>query len=839
MCRLCGGDRDKWEYEDFLKFFATLFGKIVKPAKSGRIYVENDLYNAIEDGTVRDVMEAAGYLYEKKHDLDFAKRIYNELVWERELWHAHPQPTKARSLIVAESTPWRFFHDFLRRTDFYPYTYVLVSDSSRPSYYIHVEHRPATGRTYIEEYGIADERVDYIPCKCNYDKLVVLCARCNDYVRNQQCLKDPAHKYFKSNLRCFKIGHQRLRKRVIEPETVSIASEVPSTVIEAPVKPIFNRNEGSRKSRRSPVQAVPPATPTPPDYSQVVKHPHPAENPFRPETPPVKILPPVQPIQVAPKEEEPPLLFRDDVPRPANIRDTYSPLPSPSPRSSPIPQDVVKLRPVFQPPPPPPHRDIPISIEKSPPTVPLTRPVTPLDTTLPWYNVLLLGPTTAGKSTWINGLANYLHYTTLPEAKRAGHPVAVIPARVGLSDRDGNSYTIKFGGDHSNEVYIDGQSSTQAPKQYRFRYSDAVINVIDTPGLDDIRGPMQDEYATRQILEEIQSLNSHRTADLHAIAIVVKADEPRLSASVEQAVVTLLGLFPKGAIPNLVFVFTYARRVNFSIDRADGLRAIQALFDKIELEHGTRLSLSYDTRYAVDNDAFSYLVVCAANRREYESLLLPQSDYEYGWARTQEESVRFFDFLRGVRSLPNYEVLYYNGIKDAADGLARQIIADGASTDARVVEAYETVIDYLNQEGIITIDHLWKELQRSGHTYLPSGVSDSLYLKNRRPRGYTLRKYDVYTALNKLSGLTIISTTLTTIIRFVTTIYETHRSSMMSDRYGYDEIALNDDYRLSTSTAPLRYSCYSEIREIRESYVSEKTYNLDGNRSTERIQSNV
>uniref|UniRef100_A0AC34GEZ1 Uncharacterized protein n=1 Tax=Panagrolaimus sp. ES5 TaxID=591445 RepID=A0AC34GEZ1_9BILA len=77
--------------------------------------------------------------------------------------------------------------------------------------------------------------------------------------------------------------------------------------------------------------------------------------------------------------------------RPASENPLYRPITPLSPTSQ---------RPIMLPPPPP-----------SPPPI----------STLPpkkIFNVLLIGPTGVGKSTWVNALANYLRYTTLEEAKQ-------------------------------------------------------------------------------------------------------------------------------------------------------------------------------------------------------------------------------------------------------------------------------------------------------------------------------------------------------------------------------------------------------------------------------------
>ena len=67
-------------------------------------------------------------------------------------------------------------------------------------------------------------------------------------------------------------------------------------------------------------------------------------------------------------------------------------------------------------------------------------------------NILILGETGVGKSTWINGFQNYLYFDDLDEAMNSPEFHVLIPS-IFVYTQDGIEIDIKVGERDSNEVH--------------------------------------------------------------------------------------------------------------------------------------------------------------------------------------------------------------------------------------------------------------------------------------------------------------------------------------------------------------------------------------------------
>jgi len=180
--------------------------------------------------------------------------------------------------------------------------------------------------------------------------------------------------------------------------------------------------------------------------------------------------------------------------------------------------------------------------------------------------VLLISGSGVGKSTFINALANYCSYETLDEAQKAGGKFP-ISCDFQIIHPDTNAL-ISISSENNGFAPVTdaaraGESVTEIPNEYVFQYEGTKITVIDTPGLLDTKdiGKFTHDTDKKHVKDILRLLSSYKR--IHAICILLKANETRLSESFLYTLSEILRRLDKIASNNVIFIFTYAASVNF------------------------------------------------------------------------------------------------------------------------------------------------------------------------------------------------------------------------------------------------------------------------------------
>jgi energy-coupling factor transporter ATP-binding protein EcfA2 len=249
-------------------------------------------------------------------------------------------------------------------------------------------------------------------------------------------------------------------------------------------------------------------------------------------------------------------------------------------------------------------------------------------------NILILGKTGVGKSTWINALANYLSYSSLEEAEK-GELIKLIPGSFTMIDNNGEERVVNTGSD-PNERSSPGQSCTKEPRAYAFCCGDTLVRLIDTPGIGDTEGIKQDEKNMELTFRFISQYD-----ELHGICILLKPNEARLDVVFRFCINGLLVRLHKTANANICFCFTNSRSTFYQ--PGDTYPVLKQLLSEYK---DSNVELSNHTKYCFDNEAFRY--ICAVHNK-VSFVEKMRDDFKGSWNQSVQESQRLFQHISELK----------------------------------------------------------------------------------------------------------------------------------------------------------------------------------------------
>ena len=246
-------------------------------------------------------------------------------------------------------------------------------------------------------------------------------------------------------------------------------------------------------------------------------------------------------------------------------------------------------------------------------------------------NILLMGESGVGKSTWVNGFANYLAFATLKEAEANGW-ISLIPTTFTMMTDHYEQKLISFGLEDENKKHGEGESATQVPRTYRFYYDDITVRLIDTPGVGNTWGTEQDKEHFNNILTHIA-----RYDKLNVICILLKPNNARLDITFEYCIKELLKNLHRDASRNIVFCFTNARSTFFM--PGETMVSLKTLLAKSDAE----IETTHECIYCFDNEAVRYLAAVKSGVTFGED---EQKTYVGSWDCSVKETERLIKLCR-------------------------------------------------------------------------------------------------------------------------------------------------------------------------------------------------
>ncbi|KAF5579740.1 hypothetical protein FPCIR_10934, partial [Fusarium pseudocircinatum] len=254
-------------------------------------------------------------------------------------------------------------------------------------------------------------------------------------------------------------------------------------------------------------------------------------------------------------------------------------------------------------------------------------------------NILVLGQTGVGKSTFINSFVNFLTFESFDEAKLARRLEYKVPCSFSVS--------------HWNPSDPDQELENRTIRRtsvYRVAYNGIKYRIIDTPGIGDTRGPEIDSKNIKDIMNTLK-----RSEELHGILILVKTNEARLTPTIHFRFEELLSHLHRSAVANVVFGFTHTLISNYA--PGDALGPLQNF-----LKNNTTvdLTVSRANTYSFDAKSFHYLAAHFQGVRGQDE----RSSHE-SWDRSRAETLRLLSYVDNLRPHEIRQTLTMEGAREA------------------------------------------------------------------------------------------------------------------------------------------------------------------------------
>jgi len=195
----------------------------------------------------------------------------------------------------------------------------------------------------------------------------------------------------------------------------------------------------------------------------------------------------------------------------------------------------------------------------------------PLETIAPQTNieVLVLGQTGSGKSTFLNTMANYFLGGSFGENEFEQRVHVMIPTK--YLDQTLITYTSR-----EKNVRDQSTSQTREPHEYSLGVAGRVITFVDTPGMGDTRGILQDEKNIKKIFKD-----AGQRGKLAGILLFFNGAETRENSSKIYVLNQVKGMIPDAALKNIIIVLTNTHRASCNFPLESIRREFEVSEDRI------------------------------------------------------------------------------------------------------------------------------------------------------------------------------------------------------------------------------------------------------------------
>ncbi|KAJ3655980.1 hypothetical protein Zmor_015087 [Zophobas morio] len=251
-------------------------------------------------------------------------------------------------------------------------------------------------------------------------------------------------------------------------------------------------------------------------------------------------------------------------------------------------------------------------------------------------NLLLLGETGAGKSTLINSISNYFNYPNFKEAQKEKIDI-LIPVLLNTMESSNVS------SQNEDKLHGENKRTTQYGKVYLFpiKMDDKTfdLKLIDTPGIEDRRGMEQNNLILDNILAYLK-----RQGKLHAICLVLKANQTRITNSVEYYLKYILTRLDERPSQNIIFITTYSKAAGYTAGETKHHCLIPLVKNIQSKPPHVSIPLSDNNIFAVDNEAFNALLAMQDGNYYHQQAM---EGFEQSWNVSSKEIQRLLRYIVG------------------------------------------------------------------------------------------------------------------------------------------------------------------------------------------------
>ena len=300
-------------------------------------------------------------------------------------------------------------------------------------------------------------------------------------------------------------------------------------------------------------------------------------------------------------------------------------------------------------------------------------------------NIIVMGETGVGKSTWINAIANYLSYPTLQDAIDAKDMKVCIPSTFTHNSKMHGLQTISVGSASENEIQETGHSATQLPRAYRFDVGKHLITLLDTPGIGDVRGLARDEINFENILSHLSHYD-----EIHGICLLLKTNASRLTVLFRFCVMELLRHLHKSAVHNIIFCFTHTRASFYQPGEA--LATLQKLLGELK---GPCIPLTKLNQFCFENEAFR-LLACMKNGIEFsrQDIAVCSSS----WDQSLKETRNLISYVQTLMPHPIQSTVCLNNARRTILELSKPLAETAATIQANIDRAEAKSLEVTRSE---------------------------------------------------------------------------------------------------------------------------------------------